>query len=144
MQLSFLFTLFPLGRALFPATGASATINSLPSSDSDSSLSSSDYGVGEDYATQDPLHIGAMPPVAVHSTSRQRIEKAHLLKRMNRKSEKWGTSHPRYRLLESLFGFTKYRERNLAELDRWRGLYKNVGVGQMQVRCQQAFYTLPG
>lgn len=56
------------------------------------------------------------------------------MKRMDRKHGKWGPTHPRYRLLEALFGFSKYRERNLAELNRWRSLYKNVSKKQKQVR----------
>jgi hypothetical protein len=55
------------------------------------------------------------------------------MKRMRRNEGKWGSSHPRYRLLEALFGFIKYRERNMAELDRWRHLYKSVPRKQKQV-----------
>ncbi|KAF1925979.1 N2227-domain-containing protein [Didymella exigua CBS 183.55] len=54
---------------------------------------------------------------------RHRREKAHLMKRMSRKHGTWNTAHPRYRLLEALYGFAKYRERNMAELDRWRARY---------------------
>ncbi|KAF2624475.1 N2227-domain-containing protein [Macroventuria anomochaeta] len=68
-----------------------------------------------------------MPP---GESPRHRQEKAHLLKRMDRKTGKWGTIHPRYRLLEALYGFTKYRERNMAELDRWRSMYGNVVKAQ--------------
>jgi hypothetical protein len=63
-----------------------------------------------------------------------------LMKRMDRKHGKWGTIHPRHRLLEALFGFTKYREtsmaelqRCMAELQRWRDQYKNVGKKQRKV-----------
>lgn len=104
----------------------------MTSSDDEASISSIEYSAGDGYAAQDPMNVGAMLPSPAHSTARQRQEKAHLLKRMNRKSGKWGPSHPRYRLLEALFGFSKYRERNMADLDRWRSLYKNVGKKQKQ------------
>jgi carnosine N-methyltransferase len=52
---------------------------------------------------------------------------------MDKKSGKWGTSHPRYRLLEALWAYTNYRERHMAELDRWRSLYKSTGKKQKKV-----------
>jgi hypothetical protein len=82
---------------------------------------------------QDPLQMGAMPVMDVAHSPRHRQEKAHLMKRMDRKHGKWGTMHPRHRLLESLFGFTKYRETTMAELQRWRDLYKSVGKKQKKV-----------
>lgn len=84
-------------------------------------------------AAQDPLQMGAMPFVGGQNSARHHQEKGQLWKRMDRKYGKWGTSHPRYRLLEALFGFTKYRELNMAELDRWRGLYENIGKKQKRV-----------
>ena len=50
-------------------------------------------------AAQDPLMMGAMPPSDNDASPRHRREKLQLLKRMDKKSGKWGTSHPRYRLL---------------------------------------------
>jgi hypothetical protein len=79
---------------------------------------------------QDPMQIGAMPPTG---SPRQRQEKAHLMKRMDRKSGKWTSTHPRYRLLEALYSFSRYRERNLVELKRWRDMYSNVKSKQKQV-----------
>lgn len=94
------------------------------------------YAHDDLHALQDPLHMGAMPAKSIPESPRHRQEKAHLIKRMDRKHGKWGSSHPRYRLLEALFSFNKYKERNLAELDRWRGLYKNVGKSQKKVRLK--------
>jgi hypothetical protein len=79
---------------------------------------------------QNPMQMGAMQPKEVLGSPRYRQEKTHLMKRMNRKHGKWGPTHPRYRLLEALFSYSKYRDSNMAELDRWRGLYKNVGKQQ--------------
>lgn len=81
-------------------------------------------------ATQDPMQMGAMLPQAAAQLPRHRHEKAHLMKRMSRKNGKWGSSHPRYRLLEALTAYAKYRDTNMAELERWKGLYKNVGKQQ--------------
>jgi hypothetical protein len=81
-------------------------------------------------SVQNPMQMGAMPPKEVYDSPRHRQEKAHLMKRMDRKHGKWGSSHPRFRLLEALFSYSKYRDSNMAELDRWRGLYKNVGKQQ--------------
>ncbi|KAI8931810.1 hypothetical protein NX059_011447 [Plenodomus lindquistii] len=114
------------------AVGTEAKEGSVTSSDDDASAHSIEYTPVGDYATQDPLNIGAMLSNPEDSTARQRQERAHLMKRMDRKSGKWGSTHPRYRLLEALFGFSKYRERNMAEVDRWRSLYKNVGKKQKQ------------
>jgi hypothetical protein len=86
---------------------------------------------------QDPIHMDVMPPSGGQSSPRHRQEKVHLLKRMDRKSGKWGTSHPRYRLLEALWGYSRYRGRNMADLDKWRTLYKSVGKKQKKV-------SLPG
>jgi len=83
---------------------------------------------------QDPLEMGPMAPSDIEGSPRHRQEKAQLMERMDRKQGNWGTSHPRYRLLESLFGFTRYRDRSMDELDRWRRLYKNVGKKQKRVR----------
>lgn len=79
---------------------------------------------------QDPMQMGAMPPQVAAQSPRHRREKAHLMKRMGRKNGKWGSSHPRYRLLEALTAYTKYRDTNMAEMERWRGLYKKVGKQQ--------------
>ncbi|KAH7397466.1 N2227-like protein-domain-containing protein [Pyrenochaeta sp. MPI-SDFR-AT-0127] len=90
---------------------------------------------------QDVINIASMPVAIQHDSARHRQEKAHLMKRMDRKSGKWSTVHPRYRLLEALYGFTKYRERNMAELDRWRNLYKNMGKKQKQTLEHVVQYT---
>jgi hypothetical protein len=89
------------------------------------------YASNENNAAQDVLQMGSMPP---SESPRHRQEKAHLLKRMSRKTGKWSPTHPRYRLLEALYGFTKYRERNMVELTRWRSLYGNVSKQQKKVR----------
>jgi hypothetical protein len=88
---------------------------------------------------RNPLQMGPMPSRDISDSSRHRQEKAHLLKRMDRKNGKWNSSHPRYRLLEALYSYSKYRDGNIAELDRWRNLYKNVGKQQKKV----SYFIIP-
>ena len=97
------------------------------------------YASHDNSAAQDPLQMGAMAP---SESPRHRQEKAHLLKRMERKHGKWNTVHPRYRLLEALYGFSRYRERNMAELDRWRSMYGNVGKAQKKVNLFEKRITI--
>jgi hypothetical protein len=87
------------------------------------------------HVAQEPMRVGAMHEV---DSARHRQEKAHLMKRLDRKHGKWGPAHPRYRLLESLFGFTNYRDSNMVELKRWRSLYRNTGKQQMKVSTNVA------
>jgi hypothetical protein len=85
-------------------------------------------------SVQNPMQMGAMQIIDIPADwDRHRREEAHLMKRMNRKNGKWNSSHPRYRLLEALFSYSKYRDTNIAELDRWKSLYKNVGKKQKKV-----------
>ncbi|XWW96222.1 hypothetical protein V2A60_004195 [Cordyceps javanica] len=52
-------------------------------------------------------------------------EKERLLKSLQR-DHTWSSSHPRHRLLDALFGFQNYYERQQVELERFRGLYKHL------------------
>jgi hypothetical protein len=117
-------------------------VSDVPIKKSDPPLQSSDRSmkIGEVKAAiedahiaQNPLQMGGMLSGGGKDSPRHRQEKAHLTKRMDRKSGKWGTSHPRYRLLEALWGYSRYRERNMAELERWRTLYKSVSKKQKEV-----------
>jgi hypothetical protein len=85
------------------------------------------------HVAQEPMRVEAMHSRHEVDSARHRQEKAHLMKRLDRKHGKWGPAHPRYRLLESLFGFTNYRDSNMVELKRWRSLYRNTGKQQMKV-----------
>ncbi|KAF2123908.1 N2227-domain-containing protein [Dothidotthia symphoricarpi CBS 119687] len=85
-----------------------------------------------DNVAQSAQGLSAIGSMALSESPRHRQEKAHLMERMKRRHGKWDANHPRRRLLEALFGFAKYRERNMAERNRWRGLYKNIGKKQKQ------------
>lgn len=95
-----------------------------------------EYDVNNENAAHDPLQMGGMDP---SESPRHRQEKAHLMKRMDRKTGKWDRIHPRNRLLEALYGFTKYRERNMVELEKWRSMYRNVGKAQKKARFTVTF-----
>ncbi|KAF2825472.1 N2227-domain-containing protein [Ophiobolus disseminans] len=115
--------------SIFAIGAAAGNADATPTSDNNQ-VADATYAQDALNEAQDPLQMGAMLSSGMEDFTRYRQEKVHLLKRMNQKQGNWGTSHPRYRLMEALFGFTKYRERSMAELDRWRGLYKNVGKKQ--------------
>ncbi|KAG9188939.1 carnosine N-methyltransferase [Alternaria panax] len=97
--------------------------------------------INDVHVAQDPLMMDAMSSSDSSGSPRHRQEKAHLQKRMDKKSDKWGISHPRYRLLEALWAYTRYRERHMAELDRWRSLYKSVGKKQRKTLEKAVGYT---
>lgn len=61
---------------------------------------------------------------------RHEHEKKNLLKRLSKSHGKWDTNHPRHRLMEALFGFSRYKIRQMAELDRWKDLYTHVSKAQ--------------
>ncbi|KAK7700975.1 hypothetical protein SLS64_010569 [Diaporthe eres] len=64
---------------------------------------------------------------------RHEHEKKNLLKRLSKSHGKWDTNHPRHRLMEALFGFSRYKVRQMAELDRWKDLYNHVSKAQKKV-----------
>lgn len=77
--------------------------------------------------------LTVLEPASEPNSTRNREEKERLLKRLQRNRGKWDSSHPRYRLLTALHGFFRYKEGNLAEVERWRGLYKRMPQRQRSV-----------
>ena len=69
---------------------------------------------------------------------KQEEEKANLHHRLQRSAGKWDSSHPRHRLLSALYGYSRYRERNTENVNRWRDFYKRIPRKQRSV-C----YTIP-
>ncbi|ATY65354.1 methyltransferase [Cordyceps militaris] len=57
--------------------------------------------------------------------SRHEAERARLMLSL-RRDHTWSSTHPRHRLLDALVGYQNYYERQLVELERFRGLYKHV------------------
>ncbi|KAL2869475.1 N2227-like protein-domain-containing protein [Aspergillus lucknowensis] len=73
-------------------------------------------------------------------STRQAEEYSRLQDRLAR-SASWNVNHPRHRLLTALHGFSRYKERNLAEVKRWRNLYKHVPKAQKTVVERIVGYT---
>lgn len=65
---------------------------------------------------------------------RHEHEKKHLMNRLSKSHGKWGAKHPRHRLLDALFGYSRYKVGQMAELDRWKDLYSHVSKAQKKVR----------
>ncbi|KGO40799.1 hypothetical protein PEXP_086110 [Penicillium expansum] len=76
----------------------------------------------------------------VPSTSHSE-EHTRLLQTLERSSGKWDTTHPRHRLLTALHGYSSYKDKNLAEVTRWRSLYKNVPKRQRTLLESTIHYT---
>ncbi|KAH7161735.1 N2227-like protein-domain-containing protein [Dactylonectria macrodidyma] len=68
-------------------------------------------------------------------------EKARLLETLARPKGTLPSNHPRHRLLDALHGFTKYQERQKAELDRLKGLYKRVSKAQKSLLEHHVKYS---
>ncbi|KAJ8111501.1 hypothetical protein OPT61_g5919 [Boeremia exigua] len=122
---------------LVGATEVSTTSGPIASPITSVASLSAEYDGNEEKAAQDPLSMGSM---GAEESPRHRQEKAHLVKRMDRKTGKWDRIHPRHRLLEALYGFSKYRERNMVELDKWRTMYASVGKAQKKTLAKVVNY----
>ncbi|KAL4802577.1 N2227-like protein-domain-containing protein [Aspergillus unguis] len=72
---------------------------------------------------------------------REEEEYASLQSRLSRSTGTWNANHPRHRLLTALYGFSEYRSLNLAEVKRWRDLYKHVPASQKKVVERVTGYT---
>ncbi|KAJ5159111.1 uncharacterized protein N7500_008762 [Penicillium coprophilum] len=68
-------------------------------------------------------------------------EHTRLLQNLQRSSGKWDSTHPRHRLLTALHGYTCYKDKSLAEVDKWRNLYKNVPKRQRTLLESTIHYT---
>ncbi|KAG7123758.1 Carnosine N-methyltransferase like protein [Verticillium longisporum] len=77
----------------------------------------------------------------IKPSPRYEAEHNALLKRMSKSHGKWDTTHPRARLLDALHGYVRYRERQTAELDKWRRMYKSTSSSQKKVVEHAVGYT---
>ena len=68
------------------------------------------------------------------TTPRHTEEKERLLNRLDKSHGNYNVHHPRWRLLKTLWGFSKYRDFSKSEVKRWRDLYKNTSKQQKKVR----------
>jgi hypothetical protein len=137
MRFTLLLFLASVSSLTFAASDAPGkeSVPPLQSSDRSTGIEEVVVVIEDAHIARNLLQVGAMLSGRGKDSPRHRQEKAHLMKRMDRKSGKWGKIHPRYRLLEALWGYSRYRERNMAELERWRTLYKSVSKKQKKVSC---------
>lgn len=96
---------------------------------------------GQDQLTHRPSQSGSLSDAVVSfeevssapNTPRHVEVKKKLAKAMARGWGNWNGHHPRHRLLDALYGYSRYYERQKAELDRLEGLYKHVSRAQKSV-----------
>lgn len=72
--------------------------------------------------------ISGAPNTPAHVEAKKKLDKS-----MARGWGNWNVHHPRHRLLDALYGYSRYYERQKAELDRLEGLYKHVSKAQKSV-----------
>jgi hypothetical protein len=68
-------------------------------------------------------------------------ERQRLLQRIGRSSGRWDSNHPRWRLLEALHGFDRYRDVAGAESDCFEGLFQHVPAKHKKVCHSPQVYT---
>ncbi|KAK6508706.1 hypothetical protein TWF506_010784 [Arthrobotrys conoides] len=75
------------------------------------------------------------------NTPRAQDEKRRLLKELSRGHGKWGDQHPRKKLLDALFSYSRYFERNVPDVNRWRQLYNHVSSKHKRLLDRTISYT---
>ncbi|TGJ65954.1 hypothetical protein EYR41_009888 [Orbilia oligospora] len=75
------------------------------------------------------------------NTPRAKDEKRRLLKELSRAHGKWGDQHPRKKLLDALFSYSRYFERNIPDVNRWRQLYSHVSSKHKRLLDRTVSYT---
>jgi SAM-dependent methyltransferase len=87
-------------------------------------------------ANQQPLVGSYFDPQLESCGSEPLAEYTRLLHRIERSAGKWNDRHPRWRLLEALDGFDRYRQIVGEEINRFEALYSHVPQEQKQVRFE--------
>ncbi|WZH47290.1 N2227-like protein-domain-containing protein [Fusarium acuminatum] len=80
--------------------------------------------------------ISSHPDTPRHVEARKKLNKS-----MQRGWGNWNAQHPRHRLLDALYGYSRYYERQKVELDRVEGLYKHVSKAQRSLLEHQVQYS---
>ncbi|KAF5664486.1 trehalase [Fusarium heterosporum] len=80
--------------------------------------------------------ISGHPDTPRHAEARKKLAKSMTIGWGN-----WNAQHPRHRLLDALYGYSKYYERQKAEVDRLEGLYKHVSKAQRSLLEHQVQYS---
>ncbi|KAL4947082.1 N2227-like protein-domain-containing protein [Aspergillus filifer] len=85
--------------------------------------------------------VSNITEITPSANPRQEVENLNLQTRLSRATGKWNASHPRHRLLMALYGFTRYKQLNLAEVKKWRDMYKHVPKTQKNIVERVIGYT---
>ncbi|CAG7566342.1 unnamed protein product [Fusarium equiseti] len=80
--------------------------------------------------------ISGAPNTPAHVEAKKKLDKS-----MARGWGNWNVHHPRHRLLDALYGYSRYYERQKAELDRLQGLYKHVSKAQKSLLEKSIQYS---
>ncbi|KAG8676322.1 hypothetical protein FPOAC1_002325 [Fusarium poae] len=80
--------------------------------------------------------ISGAPNTPRHVDAYKKLNKA-----MARGWGNWNAHHPRHRLLDALYGYNRYYERQKLELDRLKGLYKHVSKAQKSLLEHSVEYS---
>jgi len=70
------------------------------------------------------------------ASARHVEEKKRLLASLERNEEDWTVNHPRYRLLQALHGFVRYKERYQNQVKGWVNEYESLPEAQKKVEKQ--------
>lgn len=76
-------------------------------------------------------------------TLRHLEEKERLLDRLAKSHGSFDVHHPRWRLLQTLWSFAKYRDFSKSEVQRWRDLYESTSKQQKEVSKQLSVPSVP-
>lgn len=84
------------------------------------------------------LAVGVQVPIIGEvqtepTTLRHLEEKERLLDRLDKSRGTYNVHHPRWRLLRTLWSFSKYRDFSKADVQRWRDMYKSTSKQQKDV-----------
>ena len=78
-----------------------------------------------------PINLGE---AGVEPTTLRHIEeKERGLARLDKSHGNYNVHHPRWRLMKTLWSFSKYRDFSKAEVKRWRDMYKHTSKQQKKV-----------
>ncbi|KAH7253557.1 N2227-like protein-domain-containing protein [Fusarium redolens] len=80
--------------------------------------------------------VSCHPDTPRHVEAKNKLDKSMAIGWGN-----WNAQHPRHRLLDALYGYRGYHERQKAEVDRFEGLYKHVSRAQKSLLEHQVNYS---
>ncbi|RGP81756.1 hypothetical protein FLONG3_141 [Fusarium longipes] len=122
-----LFIFLVLGLALIRRTMSPEKDQLTPSPSQSGSLSDSVISLDQ---------VAGAPNTPRHVEAKKKLTKS-----MARGWGNWSGHHPRHRLLDALYGYSRYYERQKSELNRLEGLYKHVSKAQKSLLEHSVQYS---